>query len=728
MSRFIYRGLHNGYQKYNEVPDTSKWPAGLKKSWSNQAGVVAGDKRLGYQEGSNIGTAAQAATSSRIVSDTFPQAEKMGKSQLTDFYGIDTRSLSFGLPSFTHEGRNIIDDVKRNAVTVANKDNTAAKADGFDPTSGGKYNASDYAGLAAYALMSESPYYAFSWNMYDQGLSSELNSTGGYKGLVLPTGDDKSYFYNMAGNGEMKDFTNMRALFTYIMPYLRSGNNIVRAYDNKYGLVYNKGVPSVEGYENDPVINKNPVLKRQYWQNLNISRLYEIYSPWVDLMDDSNYAKPENINVQGEKVSIRNPLDPSTYPSNRPMVFSKSEQVDYGLKDSDLTEAERMIQRVQQSTMDSMYNLLNYYNFNDSVLNTAAAINATFAFNREFSRHPLIGNPTNLYPQSYELKNFSYDAYLRLAMSSASHEDLSSAGDEFYLKVVQNSSFVTSVLMILLDIESIYVVPILKLGFLLMTAALMLLTILSVIVRIEEGRPMLQNVWRGILRPILYVCSVSILMALAVGLFMSDGRRGITGGSDLNMSTGDPALTVTALVAINTAVLVLLWRIVKAQWGQVRASGAALATSLSATLRSVGQGLTAAVGGPATSPVSSGGSGKGSRGHKGVFSRVAGAAAGAAAVVKGGLKGGLRSAARRDRSAGHTARSAGHTARSGVGSFTGSVRHRTRNLHEKTSRIQNKVLKGKTKREAINSLIDKGKSKLQNKGSKSDSSWGKYKD
>ena len=90
-------------------------------------------------------------------------------------------------------------------------------------------------------------------------------------------------------------------------------------------------------------------------------------------MYDSSYAKPERISFQGQTYTVEDPINPASYPKERPMVFSKAEMYDYGLSEDQLTTVERKIMRVSEKTMARWFDLLNYYTFTDVALNTSAA-------------------------------------------------------------------------------------------------------------------------------------------------------------------------------------------------------------------------------------------------------------------------------------------------------------------------------------------------------------------
>ena len=159
-------------------------------------------------------------------------------------------------------------------------------------------------------------------------------------------------------------------------------------------------------------------------------------------MEDCEYAKKETIRVLGQKYTVTNPLDPTTYfdmaledftdengnsykagdiVSGRFLVFSRSEMKYYGLNWEDLTRVEQKIINVQDKVYKETLKLVNYKAVSDENLIHAFAMLETFIFNQEFSQK----NITNdggyiMYPQGYELKAFTYDAYLRLVLAESS--------------------------------------------------------------------------------------------------------------------------------------------------------------------------------------------------------------------------------------------------------------------------------------------------------------------
>ena len=467
----------------------------------------------------------------------------------------------------------------------------------------------DAMSLFNFALYTESPFYYFSYNLQDQlqmmvdGEFQEYYADGSvvldtkapdnptYSDLFLAS--NGQYFFNnkltaqngiAAGYGEMRDFMDMRSLFTVVMPYLHEVNKIVVEWDEKYGLYmyddadlqYNENYELVlpSGLDN---IDSDEFYR--YWHNANVAQLLNLYTPWVDTMYSCDYAKPETIYVAGEKYVVENPLNPWSYVElsstgagattkiigGRPMVFSRSEMAYYGLNMDDLTQVEQKIITMYDDVYASLLQLMDYYSFEPEVLNTGAAMLETFAFNKNFSETDLFGEDYTLYPQSYELKNFSYDAFLRLILAETTGEDISKSyednGGSFYMAVINNSSILTGIMFIAVDLLACYAIPALKLFFLLAIFAMSVLLILSAVVKIEISLP--RVLWTSLVSPLLKFFAVTVGMAFAVSLFMSDGNRSVTHRNGFAIGLGDPVMVLIVMLLINILVLVLYFKIVK---------------------------------------------------------------------------------------------------------------------------------------------------------------------
>ena len=456
-----------------------------------------------------------------------------------------------------------------------------------------------------YGLYSESPFYFFSFNVQDQlralntgytynfdDLSSST-ATGAIKEMFLS--DNQKYFFNYrsnseAGYGELRDFMNMHDLFYYIIPLMDTGVSLVDRFDDRFGMFTYDSCPlrfnsdgtfSYGGADStyssfdefkDTYSNLNEQEKYEFWHDYNVNQIFNCYSSWLDTMEDCQYAKPETINVLGEKFTVLNPLDPTSYynidadgkMTGRYMVFSESEMKYYGLIESDLTAVERKILEVQRNVYNKSIDLMNYYTLNDEVLIQAYSMIQLFEFNKAFSQNSFIYDDYTLYPQGYELKAFTYDAYLRLIISESSGDKLMTSSEDgnesIYKRVLNKTSILFAVILIVNDVVAVYLIPLLKLFFLLAIFFLSIAFIVSAAVKMELD---IVNVTvKCLLVPLCCFALVSVGMAWIVSLFMSNGADGVVKTST-TISLGDPTMVVILMMLINIVALIFYWKICK---------------------------------------------------------------------------------------------------------------------------------------------------------------------
>lgn len=328
----------------------------------------------------------------------------------------------------------------------------------------------------------------------------------------------------------------------------------------------------------------------KFWHNYNVTTIFNAYCTWVDTMYDCDYAKPQTIHVAGKRRVVENPLDPTSYYMSpvykenadgtikrdangdpeisgwnydgRPMVFSRSEMGYYGLEWNDLTKVEQKIIEVQDSVYEKAIDLMNYYNFDDDVLVSAYAMIQLFEFNKEFSQNSFIGESFVMYPQGYELKAFTFDAYLRLIIANTTGDDLQAEnGQSLYERTMENSSITFGILLIILDILCVYLIPAFKVFFLVALFFMSVMLIVASAVKIELN--ILQVTWKSLIFPLLSFSAVSIGLAFLVSLFMSNGAKGVTGELSPTIQLGDPTMVIAVMIVVNAIALYLYYKICK---------------------------------------------------------------------------------------------------------------------------------------------------------------------
>lgn len=575
-SQYIYRGIKNNtrpsYTNLNnlQISNSTISLQDAIHSMSDDFQINIANGYTNEYSGSNsLGSTVfiTVPISSAIINDSLTQKDNIRDLTQDQYVGINQDVFNFSIPMFNNGTGEIKTYIKDSIEDTNRQEDVSSFLS--------SYTEEDLVGLAAYSLYSENVFYYFSWNLYDQGMQPEVSATNGYKNILLGT-DNAGYFYNTKGNGELKDFMNMRSLFTYIIPYLKQCNDVVHAWDDTYGLFTYDGVPTEEGYQNDPEIQNNPELKQKYWHNLNVARLYNLYTPWVDVMYDCSYADGEYISAMGERYWVENPMNPASYPEERPMIFSESEMKDYGLERGDLTSVEQLILDCNQGMEERMYELLNYFNFSDVTLNTAAAMNCAFEFNTTFSENGVFTDNHNIYPQSFELADFSYDAFLRFILANNTGEELNGNGtdmsvsegttqesQDFYFKLVNNSSTTTAIVMLILDILSVYLLPAFKIFFIIAIFIASILIILSTAFRVDPEQKFIKKVLVGFFLPLFKFFFITIAFSYVISLFMGVGNNEVTQSEVVSIQMGDPVIVMIAMIAIDIAVLFLYFKVIK---------------------------------------------------------------------------------------------------------------------------------------------------------------------
>lgn len=484
--------------------------------------------------------------------------------------------------------------------------------------SGGETKADDLndesLGSMFFSMYSESPYYYFSYWLRDvlnsQGYmyskTRPSSSTGMMKDLLLS--DKQSFFYNLEdasgdGYGELRDFTNMHDFFYFVLPILQLGVDAVDEFDDYYGMYmyddvslswqHNSGTFIYDGvtYNDDSAgwaKCKNAVFgsgeytdeqKYKLWHNFNVMTLFNIYTTWLDTMEDCGYADAETIQIAGTKYLVENPLDPTSYfkldstgmtiAEGRPMIFSRSEMRYYGLTEADLTGVEQNIIKFQDAVYKDAIDLMNYYTFDDETLLHSLAMIMTFDFNKSFSETNLIGSDYVMYPQNYELKAFTYDAYLRQIVANSSGDSLMSqnidgTNESIYRRVLKKTSISFGIVLLANDAVATYAIPALRLFFLILIFVMSVLMITSAALGIpkDNGMSMIGVVWKSLLQPLVAFLLTSVAFAWLISLFMGTGANNVV-SSDLNISLGDPTMALLVILVLNCLVLWLYFKIVK---------------------------------------------------------------------------------------------------------------------------------------------------------------------
>lgn len=516
--------------------------------------------------------------------ETFGEESEVNGS--TDIFGINVDWFNYGLSDLREEGTS---EYIGSGMGVADRRLEVYK---------------NLSGLY-FSLYAESPYYYFNnvfrdyvTSTWDRYKYSNENPRLSHTELATAfLSDNQAFFYNLTDNagsgyGELRDYMNMHDLFYYIIPLLREGNELADVFDEYFGMYvyddmslridkagniwYNgECASSLEELAESGVFEEmSDEQLYKFWHDINVWFILNSYVPWLDTMEDCKYAKPEEIRVMGDAYTVLNPLDPTSYfrvdeagnvVEGRYMVFSRSEMAYYGLDLSDLTTVERKIIKIQDNVYKASIDLMNYYTLSDEVIINAFAMIQTFEFNKEFSQTSLLGESFIMYPQGYEAKAFSYDAYLRLVVSEASGDPLqvSSAPNDdlsIYRRVIKNTSLFFGIFLLINDVLAVYIIPCLKLAFLIMIFFISIALIIAASIKLELN--IVSVVWKSIFAPLGSYFLVSVGFAWLISLFMSNGASGVTQTSN-TISVGDPTTVIIIMIVVNVAVMIMYFKICK---------------------------------------------------------------------------------------------------------------------------------------------------------------------
>ena len=276
-------------------------------------------------------------------------------------------------------------------------------------------------------------------------------------------------------------------------------------------------------------------------------------------MYSTGYASG-SIGSIGKKYAISDTINPGYYLNYRQMVFSPADKIRNNLTDADLSDVEaRIIRTLEDTYTDFMY-LNNYASFDEEVLLGAMAMTATFNFNKNFSENNLIGDSVTLYPTGFEIRNFSYDAFLRMALLNTTGSSLFSDKD-IYTEVVENTSVVTALLMIVNDAVAVYGVPTLKL------ITLLLLFLLGLILCINCFMNPPDKLWVNLLKsyflPFGMFIGALFVHMLVASLFVGEGLTGVVGSRGITITTGDPTVTIILMLIANCIFCFIMFLTIK---------------------------------------------------------------------------------------------------------------------------------------------------------------------
>lgn len=572
---------------------------------------------------------------------------------------------------------------------------------------------------ALFLKNTESPYYYFysvlkyrytngdGQNFKDMLLKNEIYKVNYEEQSILNTTRNVS--------GSFRDFLDLEGLFTYIIPYMKESNSYVSGWRAKNGsdviefdFGYEEYMDDNGEISEDYYSGKSSEYQDAVKRKNSMNKVWNMYCPWVDSLYDLDVLN-KKVTVGGSKVSIGDTLNPSSYLEvGRPMIFSEADMIVKGYNYSNLTDVERRIQSVLEKTYTDMLYLVNYYDMDDEVLLSAAAMYATFNFNTEFSQNSFFGKTVMLYPQGFELKNFNYDAFMRLALLNSTGESVF-ATDDLYSRVLSKTSVFSGLLLIACDIVACILIPMFK--FVILVGLLFLGLLVCIACVVNPPEKIFEAVTKSLLLPTFLFMALNIAFAWVMSFIVGEGLTSYVGSKTINFATNDPTITMLIMAVLGIAYVFCAWKVLQ---------------FLISAYKQFGVGTALAAVGIVGAAISGGAKGIAKR-AAGILGAGAGAAAGAATAGSGnrlmgaveGAGAGVGGVARnrlRDRSLANALKKANSGS-----SSSGDNETVTNNINEKASKSGNESDSGNQTPKAPGKANPKANDSESSSGSSSSS-------
>lgn len=425
----------------------------------------------------------------------------------------------------------------------------------------------------AWIYLSESPYYYF-YNV----LKTECGEGENFLNNFL---SDNVYKTTTDGQakGALKDFLDLEGLCTNVIPYMTSANAVVNTWVERYGI-------TPDNYKGNGISDEQ------------INKMWNLYCPWVDSLYDLDCAA-DTVTVWNETIPVADAFNPSYYydvktDMGRQMIFSESERIIAGVNGNDLTTVERKLLQVTTQTYEDLRYLANYAQFDSEAVITAAAMAATFNFNRVFSETSVTGDGITLYPQGYELKTFNLDAYLRLILLNNTGTSVFSTTD-IYETVLDDGGCLAGLGLVLYDVIALWLLPTAKLLIVLLTFCASLLFAGYLI--LQKPQKILALAWKDLIMPPVIFGLVTTAYAGVVALLMGNGLDLYVGSRTGSFVTNSIGVTIFTLIIVSLVLVFAYWKLVKTQVKDIIAYGAIVKDSVKAVVSEIGHAVSSVASG-----------------------------------------------------------------------------------------------------------------------------------
>ena len=266
--------------------------------------------------------------------------------------------------------------------------------------------------------------------------------------MYATIGSETTSIDNIKYTGYIRDVLDLEELFYNVVPYLYQMQLSAGGFDGVSGILDDDEITSELRYYEG---NKQSWMYRCNWA--------------TKIMENPDYSEGYNVGkASGEKVWVPNPALPSSYPEDRPMVFSEAQKQAMGLDDSDLTIVELKCIEANEKAAKQWTLLINYAGaagLTKEVLLRQMATDATLIFNEEFSSSGVINTMYTMYPQSLDLRYISFDSVMKMLIMNVS-KNTSYIYSDTMSTLIEDTDMVTAVFLLIDAYLCAYVIPFIR--------------------------------------------------------------------------------------------------------------------------------------------------------------------------------------------------------------------------------------------------------------------------
>ena len=352
------------------------------------------------------------------------------------------------------------------------------------------------------------------------GETSTEGETSGDDGTLTDSqtsGSESGYAYQAS-----RDVLDLNHLFTNVVPYL-------------YEMTLASGGT---GDGADGFFTDEDLIGQEYQVYEGNLKSWLFRSNWaIKIVENPTYNKEQTIrDADGNKYKITQTWDPSAYPAERPMVFSRAQQILQGLDDSDLTTFELKCIQANEEVCDEWTKLINYLNLDDmtpEVMYREMALVALLKFNQVFSPQTFTGSNYVLYPYTMDIRYISFDSIMRMLMLNVSKNTQYIYNDTMQT-VIKDSDVFTAVLLLLAALLCSGVIPFLRDILMAFVFYLGFIQLIRAIFRQSKVKIQIQT---GIV-----ICNLAIQLMTTVYYWTFQAMMGVT-TYDAVLDLGQAAIT-----------------------------------------------------------------------------------------------------------------------------------------------------------------------------------------